>query len=142
MSEIPGQSGHALPTSNVVLCQVRTFANAEAHRRVLRPREGHSRPQCRRALSHSTTERPAARRCIPEVATNKAWSDQSEGQARRRDPLCALALRGTEAHFDEGCIELDNSPVERTIRPITLNWKNALFAGSVAAPSTAPSSLR
>jgi hypothetical protein len=25
---------------------------------------------------------------------------------------------------------LDNSPVERTIRPITLNRKNALFAGS------------
>ncbi len=81
-------------------------------------------------------------RCIPEVATNKVWSDQSEGQARRRDPLCALALRGTEAHFDEGCIELDNSPVERTIRPITLNRKNALFADSVAAPSTALSSLR
>src|SRR5258708_33035617 len=37
------------------ICQVRTFANAEAHRRVRRPQEGHSRPQCRRAPSHSTT---------------------------------------------------------------------------------------
>jgi hypothetical protein len=29
----------------------------------------------------------------------------------------------------DGRIELDYNTVERTIRPITLNWKNALFAG-------------
>lgn len=34
-------------------------------------------------------------------------------------------------HFiDDGRIELDNNVVERSIRPITLNRKNALFAGS------------
>jgi hypothetical protein len=38
---------------------VDSFANAESHRRVLRDREGHSRPQCRGALFHSTTERLA-----------------------------------------------------------------------------------
>ena len=30
----------------------------------------------------------------------------------------------------DGRIELDNSPLERSIRPIILNRKNALFAGS------------
>ena len=45
----------------------------------------------------SFDNREAARRCIPEVATHIAWSDQSEGQARRRHPLCALALGGTNA---------------------------------------------
>ena len=32
--------------------------------------------------------------------------------------------------IDDGHIELDNNVVERSIRPITLNRKNALFAGS------------
>ena len=32
--------------------------------------------------------------------------------------------------FDDGCIELDNSTVERSTRPIKLGRKNALFAGS------------
>lgn len=31
--------------------------------------------------------------------------------------------------LDDGRIELDNNTVERTIRPIALNRKNALFAG-------------
>lgn len=31
--------------------------------------------------------------------------------------------------LDDGRIELYNNPVERTIRPIALNRKNALFAG-------------
>ena len=32
--------------------------------------------------------------------------------------------------LEDGPIELDNSPLERSIRPIILNRKNALFAGS------------
>jgi transposase len=32
--------------------------------------------------------------------------------------------------IDDGRIELDNNAVERSIRPIALNRKNALFAGS------------
>ena len=34
--------------------------------------------------------------------------------------------------LDDGRIELDTNPVERIIRPIALNRKNALFAGSDA----------
>jgi hypothetical protein len=59
------------------------------------------------------------------VATHKAWSDQSEGQGRRRDPLCALALEGLTRFLDDGHVKLDNCPVD-----IIVNRKNALFAGS------------
>ena len=37
---------------------------------------------------------------------------------------------GLMRFIDDGRIELDNNAVERSIRPITLNRKNALFAGS------------
>lgn len=36
---------------------------------------------------------------------------------------------GLELFLNDGRIELDNNAVERTIRPIALNRKNALFAG-------------
>ena len=36
---------------------------------------------------------------------------------------------GLELFLTDGRIELDNNAVERTIRPIALNRKNALFAG-------------
>jgi transposase len=38
--------------------------------------------------------------------------------------------QGLTSFIDDGRIELDNNAVERAIRPITLNRKNALFAGS------------
>jgi hypothetical protein len=37
---------------------------------------------------------------------------------------------GLTRFMDDGRIELDNNTVERSIRPIALNRKNALFAGS------------
>ena len=37
---------------------------------------------------------------------------------------------GLNLFIDDGRIELDNNTVERSIRPIALNRKNALFAGS------------
>ncbi len=37
---------------------------------------------------------------------------------------------GLTRFLDDGCIELDTNPVERAMRPIALNRKNALFAGS------------
>lgn len=45
---------------------------------------------------------------------------------------------GLTRFIDDGRIELDNNGVERSIRPITLNRKNVLFAGSTAVPSTGP----
>jgi transposase len=37
---------------------------------------------------------------------------------------------GLTVFLDDGCVELDSNTVERSIRPIALNRKNALFAGS------------
>jgi transposase len=37
---------------------------------------------------------------------------------------------GLSRFLDDGCIEIDSNVVERSIRPIALNRKNALFAGS------------
>jgi hypothetical protein len=37
---------------------------------------------------------------------------------------------GLVAFLDDGRIEMDTNVVERAIRPVTLNRKNALFAGS------------
>ena len=37
---------------------------------------------------------------------------------------------GLTRFLDDGCIDLDSNPVERSIRPLALNRKNALFAGS------------
>lgn len=63
------------------------------------------------------------------------------GLARSRARVSAKsptgeALKYTAKYWDglclfltDGRIELDNNPVERTIRPIALNRKNALFAG-------------
>jgi hypothetical protein len=38
--------------------------------------------------------------------------------------------QGLTRFIEDGHVELDNNAVERSIRPITLNRKNALFAGS------------
>ena len=37
---------------------------------------------------------------------------------------------GLSRFLDDGRIDLDNNAVERSIRPLALNRKNALFAGS------------
>lgn len=50
------------------------------------------------------------------------WSDAIRYGLRRREGLCRF--------LDDGRLEMDNNTVERAIRPITLNRKNALFAGS------------
>jgi len=41
---------------------------------------------------------------------------------------------GLKLFLADGRIEIDNSSIERTIRPIALNRKNALFAGHDAGP--------
>ena len=48
----------------------------------------------------------------------------------RRDPLRADPLGSLCRYLDDGRIDIDNSTVERAIRPIALGRKNHLFAGS------------
>ena len=66
----------------------------------------------------------------------KLWLEARLTTVAGRSPM-AEAIRytltrweGLTRFLDDGRIELDSNPVERSIRPIALNRKNALFAGS------------
>jgi transposase len=70
------------------------------------------------------------------IADLKAWFESRLTQVRGSSPT-ADAIRyalsrwtGLTRFLDDGRIELDNNAVERAMRPIALNRKNALFAGS------------
>ena len=84
---------------------------------------------------------PAARlairqqRSAPILARIDDWLHHHRARASAKSPLGqALAYiakyrEGLGRFLTDGRIELDSNPVERTIRPIALNRKNALFAG-------------
>lgn len=82
--------------------------------------------------------RRAARqaRTRPLVDAMKPWFEEQLRRLPGRSPL-AEAIRygvhrweGLCRFLDDGRIEIDTNTVERSIRPIALNRKNALFAGS------------
>ena len=82
-------------------------------------------------------ERLASRKeqTAPKIAAFKTWLDQARLQVSAKSPT-GEALKYIAKYWDglilfltDGRIEMDNNTVERTIRPITLNRKNALFAG-------------
>jgi hypothetical protein len=82
--------------------------------------------------------RAAARqdRSGPLVDDLKPWIEAQLGKVSGGSPT-AKALRYALTHWDglavclsDGRVELDTNPVERAMRPIALNRKNALFAGS------------
>lgn len=84
---------------------------------------------------------PAARQAIrqqcsaPILARIDNWLHHHRARASAKSPLGqALAYiakyrEGLGRFLTDGRIELDSNAVERTIRPIALNRKNALFAG-------------
>lgn len=84
---------------------------------------------------------PAARlsarleRSAPIISDFEAWLTQHRTRVARKSPLgealsyIAKYWDGLRLFLTDGRIELDNNTVERTIRPIALNRKNALFAG-------------
>jgi transposase len=47
---------------------------------------------------------------------------------------------GLTRFLDDRRIELDTNIVERSIRPLVLNRKNSLFAGTIMAPRIGPAS--
>src|SRR6202045_1603061 len=72
----------------------------------------------------------------PLIEMMKPWLEIELGRVPPAGPL-AEAIRYALARWpaltrflDDGRIELDNTPVERAIRPIALGRKNHLFAGS------------
>ena len=82
-------------------------------------------------------QRRAARqeRSKPIIDGFEHWLAQSRARVSAKSPTgetlkyIAKYWDGLILFLDDGRIELDNNPVERTIRPIALNRKNALFAG-------------
>src|SRR5204863_2708188 len=83
-------------------------------------------------------ERRLARqeRSGPIVADLEPWLREKLGLISQKTKL-AEAIRytlsrwqGLTRFLDDGRIEIDSNVVERSIRPIALNRKNALFAGS------------
>jgi len=71
----------------------------------------------------------------PLVAGFEAWLTANRARVSSKAPL-GVALKYIAKYWDglnlfltDGHIEMDNNAVERTIRPIALNRKNALFAG-------------
>ena len=86
---------------------------------------------------YSACERRAVRQEMskPLVLVLKAWFEQQLARVSAKSVI-AEAIRyglnhwdGLTRFLDDGRIELDNNNVERSIRPIVLNRKNALFAG-------------
>ena len=86
----------------------------------------------------SAQERRAARqeKTKPLVAALKTWLETSLARLAGGSTI-AQALRyglnhwdGLVRFLDDGRIEIDSNTVERSMRPIALNRKNALFAGS------------
>lgn len=72
----------------------------------------------------------------PLADTFEQWLRAKLGLISQKGKL-AEAIRyalarweGLTRFIDDGRIELDNNTVERSIRPIALNRKNGLFAGS------------
>jgi len=87
-------------------------------------------------------QRLAARqkRAKPIIDAFEGWLAQNRARVSTKSPT-GEALKYIAKYWDglcrflgDGRIELDNNPVERTIRPIALNRKNALFAGHDALP--------
>jgi transposase len=89
------------------------------------------RGQAAEARRHARQERTK-----PLVEGLKSWLESQLAAVSRKSTI-AEAIRyglarwdGLLRFVDDGRIEIDSNVVERTIRPIALNRKNALFAGS------------
>ena len=95
------------------------------------------------AIEKDIRGRSAEERCLagqhksrPLIDALESWLRTKLGLISRKGKLAeainyALSRwEGLTRFLDDGRIELDNNTVERSIRPITLNRKNALFAGS------------
>jgi len=87
--------------------------------------------------AQSQEARLAARqeRSAPKIAAFETWLHGHRARVSAKSPLgealkyIAKYWNGLILFLADGRIEMDNNPVERTIRPIAINRKNALFAG-------------
>jgi transposase len=81
-------------------------------------------------------KRVRQQRSRPIVEALHTWLQEQVGRISAASDLSkaiGYALRhwtGLLMFLDDGRVEIDNNVVERAIKPVTLNRKNALFAGS------------
>jgi transposase len=114
------QGGNA-PIAEAALQRINALYHVETMIR------GHA-PEQRQAVRHEQSK--------PVVDDLRTWLDAQlakvPGRARIAEAIrYALKLwSGLRLFLDDGRIEIDTNVVERAIRPIALNRKNALFAGS------------
>ncbi len=75
------------------------------------------------------------KRTAPLIEAFELWLTRQRAQVSGKSPLgealryIARFWQGLILFISDGRIEIDNNAVERSIRPIALNRKNALFAG-------------
>ena len=89
---------------------------------------------------YSADERLATRqqKSAPKIVIFKTWLNHTRTQVSVKSPAgealkyIAKYWGGLILFLPDGRIEMDNNAVERTIRPIALQRRNALFAGSDA----------
>ena len=113
--------GGAAPIATEVLTRIAALYRIEDDIRGLSPAERHA---ARQAQSR------------PLLSELRAWFETQVAKLPARSPT-ANAIRYALNHWDglvhfldDGRIELDTNSVERTLRPVALSRKNALFAGS------------
>ncbi|WP_073256633.1 IS66 family transposase [Shimia gijangensis] len=101
-----------------------------AHIQALYRIEKEIRGQCPNARYTARQERSK-----PIIEAFEGWLAQGRARVSTKSPT-GEALKYIAKYWDglclfltDGRVELDNNAVERTIRPIALNRKNALFAG-------------
>src|SRR6201996_1110532 len=82
-----------------------------------------------RCLARQHKSRPLIDALEPWLRTQLGLISQ-KGKLAEAINYALSRWEGLTRFLDDGRIELDNNTVERSIRPITLNRKNALFAGS------------
>ena len=91
----------------------------------------------KQARGTSAEERLALRQAksAPKITAFKTWLDHARSKVSTKSPT-GEALKYIAKYWDglilfltDGRIEMDSNAVERTIRPIALQRKNALFAG-------------
>ena len=114
------QSGPA-PIATEVLARIAELYKIESEMRGRSPEE--------RRTARQERSRPIIDALEPWLRGKLALVSQKNKLAEAiRYPLSRWA--GLAHFLDDGRVEIDSNVVERAIRPITLNRKNALFAGS------------
>jgi Transposase and inactivated derivatives len=89
-----------------------------------------------RGQDAETRRRLRQERARPVLEDMKAWFEDQLSQLSRKsetaDAINYALIRwpGLTLYLEDGRIEIDSNTVERSIRPLALTRKNALFAGS------------